>query len=119
MHTNCYHPNPCPACLLPRLPTHPRLARQISVHIVVLAYVMVIVNALVLTPFILFGLGFAGRGMDWVHGAILAAMLAPTDAVAVTALLKAGGGPELIVTLMEGEALFNDASGVTLYVVFM
>jgi hypothetical protein len=51
---------------------------------------MVIINALVLTPFILHALGFADRGMDWVHGALVAAMLAPTDAVSVTAILKAG-----------------------------
>jgi len=33
----------------------------------------------------------------------------------VTAILKAGGGPEHMVVLMEGEALLNDASAVTLY----
>lgn len=33
----------------------------------------------------------------------------------VTAILKAGGGPENMVTIMEGEALLNDASAVTLY----
>lgn len=56
----------------------------------VLAYLMVILNTLVLTPFVLYALGFSGRGMDWAHGALFAAMLAPTDAVSVTALLKAG-----------------------------
>ena len=34
---------------------------------------------------------------------------------AVTAILKAGGGPEAMVTIAEGEALLNDASAVTLY----
>jgi NhaP-type Na+/H+ or K+/H+ antiporter len=76
---------------------------------------MVLINAAVLAPFILFVLGFSSRGWDWIHAAILAAMLAPTDAVAVTAILKAGGGPENMVVLMEGEALLNDASAVTLY----
>ena len=33
----------------------------------------------------------------------------------MTAILKAGGGPEAMVTVMEGEALLNDASAVTLY----
>lgn len=33
----------------------------------------------------------------------------------MTAILKAGGGPENMVTIMEGEALLNDASAVTLY----
>lgn len=56
-----------------------------------LAYVMVILSAATLTPFVLYALGFSGRGMDWVHGALFAAMLAPTDAVSVSALLTAGG----------------------------
>lgn len=88
-------------------------------HIILLAYGMVLINALVLAPFILFVLGFSNRGWDWIHGAVLAAMLAPTDAVAVTAILKAGGGHEGMVVLMEGEALLNDASAVTLYTVFL
>ena len=118
---------------------------------------------------ILFVLGFASRGFSWVHGALFAAMIASTDALAATAILKqggaladvcqgaavggsapgppcavarqpcqpagaglrrtsrsarrlhpphpprphptAGGGPEKLVVLMEGEALLNDASG--------
>lgn len=61
-----------------------------ALNVGVLAYLMVILNTLVLTPFVLYALGFSGRGMDWAHGALFAAMLAPTDAVSVTALLKAG-----------------------------
>lgn len=38
-------------------------------------------------------------------------MLASTDALAITAVLRRAGGPESIVTLMEGESLLNDASG--------
>ena len=47
-----------------------------------MAYAMVLINAAVLTPFILFVLGFSGRGWNWLQGAVLASMLAPTDAVA-------------------------------------
>ena len=47
-----------------------------------MAYGMVIINAAVLAPFILFVLGFSSRGWNWIQGAVLAAMLAPTDAVA-------------------------------------
>jgi hypothetical protein len=39
---------------------------------------------------ILFVLGFASRGFTWVHGALFAAMIASTDALAATAILKAG-----------------------------
>jgi len=39
------------------------------------------------------------------------AMLASTDALAITAVLRRAGGPESLETLMEGESLLNDASG--------
>lgn len=55
---------------------------QLWPHIVLMAYGMVIINAAVLAPFILFVLGFSSRGWNWIQGAVLAAMLAPTDAVA-------------------------------------
>lgn len=42
-------------------------------------------------------------------------MLAPTDALAISALLKRAGGPEALVVLMEGESLLNDASGESWY----
>jgi CPA1 family monovalent cation:H+ antiporter len=38
-------------------------------------------------------------------------MLAPTDALAITAVLRRAGGPESLIALMEGESLLNDASG--------
>lgn len=38
-------------------------------------------------------------------------MLASTDALAITAVLRHAGGPESLVTLLEGESLLNDASG--------
>eukprot|EP00887_Chlorella_sp_A99_P005087 scaffold25.g5087.t1 len=98
---------------------------KIWVHSLLLAFVMVFITALVLTPIILFVMGFAGRGWSWVNGALFAAIIAPTDALAATAVLKqggragAGGGPEKLVVIMEGEALWNDASAFTLFEVFM
>lgn len=61
------------------------------VHSLLLAFVMVFITALALTPIILFVMGFAGRGWSWVYGALLAAIIAPTDALAATAVLKQGG----------------------------
>ena len=45
-------------------------------------------------------------------------MLASTDAVAVASLLKAGGGPERLSILMEGESLLNDATSIVLFDIF-
>jgi NhaP-type Na+/H+ or K+/H+ antiporter len=45
-------------------------------------------------------------------------MLASTDALAITSILRRAGGPESLVTLMEGESLLNDASGIVLFEIF-
>ena len=46
-------------------------------------------------------------------------MLASTDALAITAVLRRAGGPEELVALMEGESLLNDASGIVLFQLFL
>lgn len=91
------------------------LFRRLLPHILLLAYGAVAATVALLAPFVLHGLGFARLGLDWVRAALFATMLAPTDPLSVSALLRAGGGPELMVVLMEGEGLFNDASAITLY----
>lgn len=95
-----------------------RIFRRVSVHVVLTAVVMVLLTALTLTPIVLYVMRFASRGWSWVHGALLASMLAATDAIAATAILKQGGGPERLVVLLEGEAMLNDASGITLFAAF-
>jgi NhaP-type Na+/H+ or K+/H+ antiporter len=92
--------------------------RKIWVHALFMAFVMVVLSAIALTPFILFVLGFQNRGWSWVHGALLAAIISPTDALAVASILAKANGPERVVAVMEGESLFNDASAITLFEVF-
>ena len=45
----------------------------------------------------------------------LAAVLSPTDAVAVSALAGGAGIPKRLMYILEGEALMNDASGLTAF----
>ncbi|PSC75198.1 Sodium hydrogen exchanger 7 [Micractinium conductrix] len=94
------------------------LFRKTWPHMLLTAFVMVIASAFLLTPIILFALGFDARGFTWAHVALFSAMVASTDALSVTAILKKTGGPELLVTLLEGESLLNDASAITLFEVF-
>ncbi len=62
-------------------------------------------------------LGVAGAapwflsGFDWRTGFVLGAVVAPTDAIAATAIAKRVGMPKRIVDVLEGESLVNDASG--------
>ena len=38
-------------------------------------------------------MGFHSRGWSWVHGALFAAIITPTDALAAAAILKGGERP--------------------------
>ncbi len=49
--------------------------------------------------------------LPWAAAFVLGAILAPTDAVAATAIFQRLGAPRRIVTILEGESLLNDASG--------
>jgi Na+/H+ antiporter len=59
--------------------------------------------------------GHAVAGLPWGTAFILGAVLSPTDPVAATALASRVGAPRRYVTLVEGEALVNDGTGLTLY----
>src|SRR3954451_2021475 len=48
---------------------------------------------------------------DWRLGLVLGAVVAPTDAIAATAIGKRLGLPRQIIDVLEGESLINDASG--------
>ena len=49
--------------------------------------------------------------LPWPAAFALGAIVAPTDAVAATAIFQRLGAPRRIVTVLEGESLLNDASG--------
>ena len=71
--------------------------------------------ALGLVGFTVVGVAFAVHclvpAIDWRVGLVLGAAVAPTDAIAATAIAKRLGLPNRIVDLLEGESLVNDASG--------
>lgn len=50
-------------------------------------------------------------GFDWRLGLVLGAVVAPTDAIAATAIARRVGLPSRIVDILEGESLINDATG--------
>jgi len=67
-----------------------------------------------------------GGVVGWLGGisSILVAMLfgsliSPTDPVSVLALFREAGAPEDLRTLVEGESLFNDATGVVLFTILL
>ena len=53
--------------------------------------------------------------LGWAAAFALGAIVAPTDALAATSVFRRLGVPRRVVTLIEGEALFNDATALILY----
>jgi len=53
--------------------------------------------------------------LSWAAAFALGAIVAPTDPVAATAIASRSGAPRRIVTVLEGEALVNDATALVAY----
>lgn len=54
-------------------------------------------------------------GFGWAEAFALGAIISPPDAVAATAATKGLGVPKRIITILEGESLVNDATGLIAY----
>src|SRR3970282_1566817 len=60
-------------------------------------------------------LKFIVPDIPWAAAFVLGAIVSPPDAVAATAILSRLNVPRRVVTILEGESLVNDASGLVLY----
>ncbi len=56
-----------------------------------------------------------GIGLSWLLALLVAAIVSPTDPVAVIALFQQLGVPDRLRTLVEGESIFNDGTGSAAY----
>jgi monovalent cation/hydrogen antiporter len=54
-------------------------------------------------------------GFGWPEAFVLGAIISPPDAVAATAATKGLGVPRRVITILEGESLVNDATGLIAY----
>ncbi|ABF13939.1 Na+/H+ antiporter [Candidatus Palibaumannia cicadellinicola] len=79
-------------------------------EIVSLALVLVIITVVGVGYFIYWMV----PGISLVAALALAAVLSPTDAVALSGIIKKGRIPKKILNILQGEALMNDASGLVL-----
>jgi len=77
---------------------------RLSVGLVLFTMVLVATVAYALIP-----------GLGWPAAFALGAIIAPTDALAASAVFRRIGAPRLIVTLIEGESLLNDATALVAY----
>ena len=75
-----------------------------------LAFGLVIVTTLTIGA-----VAHAVVGLDWNVAFVLGAVLSPTDPVAATAIAGRLGAPREYVSVVEGESLLNDATGLIVY----
>src|SRR5205823_6649574 len=54
-------------------------------------------------------------GLPWLVAFVLGAVVSPTDAVAASATAQSIGLPRRLVTVIEGESMVNDATGLVVY----
>ena len=77
---------------------------RLSIALVIFTMVVVAAVAQALVP-----------SMGWAAAFALGAIVAPTDALAATSVFRRLGVPRTVVTLIEGESLFNDATALIAY----
>ncbi len=67
------------------------------------------------TTLVIAAVAHAIAGLSWPVAFVLGAVVSPTDAVAASATAKQLGLPRRIVTVIEGESMVNDATGLVAY----
>lgn len=90
-----------------------------SVPITLLAIVGLLVSTLLIGFGTVFALSLIGITIPLVIGLLFGALISATDPVAVLALFKEFGAPRRLSLIFEGESLFNDATGVALFLVML
>lgn len=89
----------------------PKDMRDLMRPIIVMSVGVTLTTALGLASVIHLLLPDAG----WPAAIALGAAIAPTDAVAASAILKRAGTPRRVLTILEGESLINDGVALTLF----
>jgi CPA1 family monovalent cation:H+ antiporter len=73
------------------------------------------VGLVLLTTVIVAIVAHAFVGLPWAVAFVLGAVVSPTDAVAASATARSVGLPRRLMTLLEGESMVNDATGLVIY----
>jgi len=90
-----------------------------SLPITLLAIVSLLVSTLAVGFGLQWVLGLVGIELPLMIALLFGALISATDPVAVLALFKEFGAPRRLALIFEGESLFNDATGVALFLVML
>lgn len=93
--------------------------RKVMLQVLTFAFLVVIASTVLMVPVLLYVFRLTDLGWHWQHAALFSSMVASTDAVAVSAILHSAGVGPALMAVLEGESLFNDASSITLFEVFL
>jgi len=86
--------------------------------IIILAVIGLLSTASLTAVGLYFGIAHTA-GFPWIAALLAGSILAATDPVAVVARLREIGAPESLSVLLEGESLFNDATAIVLFGLFL
>ena len=73
------------------------------------------VGLVLMTTFVVAAVVHAVADLPWAAAFVLGAIVSPTDAIAATTVAQRLGVPRRIITILEGESLVNDATGIVAY----
>ncbi|UHQ55061.1 MULTISPECIES: cation:proton antiporter [Microbulbifer] len=91
----------------------PSLLKRWIGPILLLATLGAVITALLVGLLLYYGIDHPG--FPWIAAFLTGAILAATDPVAVINRLRQSGADEELLTLVEGESLFNDAAAIVLF----
>ncbi|MCD8741021.1 sodium:proton antiporter [Mucilaginibacter roseus] len=86
--------------------------------VLLISTVGVILSTLIFAGLFYELLHLCGMQIPFIYCLVFGALISPTDAVAVAALLSKSKMPERLKTIISGESLFNDGIGIVLFVSF-
>lgn len=87
--------------------------------VVMISTVGVLLSTLIFASVFYYVAGLIGIDIPFIYCLIFGALISPTDAVAVAALLKKTKMPGRLETIINGESLFNDGIGIVLFITFV
>lgn len=87
--------------------------------VIVLATVGVVISTVLVGLAFFYVARWLGAPLSLLESFIFGALISPTDPIAAMGLLSKAGVPRSLLTKITGEALFNDGTGVVLFVVLL